>query len=707
MDQSEIKKVINIDTGNSLTILKDYKNYIDKLKNSLNELDTSSEEYKQTVEKIGAAEDTLNSLMKVNSTELESANKKYEELIGTLQDLEKQLNDVNNAGDKLDIEDKIADVTENIADLVEETVNSSDSIEDLGDAGVSTFGRMLEEAGGFEGVLSGLNGNLGQTISVLIQCGKTAMSAGVKVAAAEALATGGLTLIISSLVLIISYWDEISDFLGGCIDKIGEMTGLQSSYTKGVEQTEIAIENMNRKLDQSNEKLSFQLRLMRAQGATSLEVAKAEYNALAKQRNALSQEWNAALRRGATDEQKQEIIKAVREVDKNLKKSRENLIIERAKADAQEKARRQAEVSDVKTHNKTVSNINKENIDREKEQREKEAEQILERLHKANTDEVTLLKEKYENEKSILESAGKDTTALTEEFENKKLEILQKAAEKQQAQAANDLKAQADQLKADREQELYELQFQEYDGSKLEQEKAEIDAKWEVEQEYYLQRMELQQQYLEHFVGTKEQEKAAEAELDKVRQEYANKKMKYDDDIAKNGKKQADEEKKYKEKALKSTLNIAGDIFGALADLSEENSDAQKLFSIMQTTISTLEGAINAYKAMAGIPVVGPALGAAAAAAVTAAGIANINKIKQTTKDNASSMGATPSNNSLSMTNVSPLLNEESDLQRMTTLSEQGNSVTAAQQNVRVYVVDQDIRDANKRAEVVENNATF
>lgn len=724
-DQAEIKKVINIDTGNSLTILKDYKNYIDELKKSLNSLDTSSEEYKQTVEKIGAAEDVLNSLMKVKSSELTAANKKYEELTGTLRDLRKQLDDVNNASDRLEIQDKIADVTDSVADLVDETVNSSSSIKDFGDAGVSAFGKMVSGVGGVTGALNGLNGDLGQIIKVVIQCGKTAMSAGVKAAAAEAMATGGLTLIIAGIVAIIEYWDDIKGFLNVCIDKIGEMTGLQSSYTKGVNETEKAIGEMNKRLDEGNEKLSFQLRLMRAQGASAVEVARAEYNALAKQRNALSEEWKGALKRGSTEEQRQEIIKAVQETDKKLKAARENLYIERVKAAAQEKARRQAEIADAnKDREKAAATQSKiaesqrskaeaerqkaeEERKREEEQRQKAAEQILERLHKSNTDELTLLQEKYEKEKKILEDAGKETTVLTEEYNKQRLEIIQKTAEKEQAELGKNLKGQADQLKSEEEQKLYELQFQEYDGSKLEQEKAELDAKWAIEQEYYLQRIELEQEYLNNFVGTQEQKKQAEADLDKVRQEYANKKMKYDDDIAKNGKKQADEEKKYKEQALKSSLSVAGDIFGALADLSEENSASQKLFSIMQTTISTLEGAINAYKSMAGIPVVGPALGAAAAAAVTAAGIANINKIKQTTKDNAGSSVTAPNGNSLSMTSVSPLLNEETDLQRMTTLSEQGDSVAAAQQNVRVYVVDQDIRDANRKAEVVENNATF
>ena len=712
-DQNEIKKVINIDAGNSLTILKDYKTYIDNLKKSLEELDKSSDEYKQTVQDIEKAEDRLNSMMNAGNDKLEEANAKYEELIDTLQDLEDQLNDVNDAGDKLDLEDQIADVTENIRDLVDETANSSDAIEDMGDSGVSAFGTLLRSADGFKGSLGVLNGNLGQTVRVLAQCGKAATTAGSEAAAAEALATGGLTLIISLLVLVITYWDEISGFLDSAMDKLEDLTGTQNAYRRAVEETEKSIADMNARLDESNEKLDFQLRLMRAQGASALEVSRAELSALSKEQNEIINQLNKGYSSGnISEEQEKQLQDRLNGVKNRIKKTNEDIQIEQARVDAQEKARQEAQQNNLKSHNTNISHINKEHFDkeaeqrkREAEQREKEAQQILDRLHKENTNEITLLDEKYAKEKEILEKAGKDTNELTKEYENKRLELMQKAADKQQAQANKAMKAEIEDLKNEKEQELYELQFKEFDGDNLDVEKERLDAKWEIEQEYYLNRIELQQEYLDNFVGSKEAEAEAEKELDNLRQEFANKQMKYNYDVAENGKKKADEEKKYKEKALMATLNIASDIFGSLSDLAEENSEAQKLFNIMETTISTLTGAIDAYKAMAGIPVVGPALGAAAAAAVTAAGIANITKIKQTTKDNAPSLGGMEAPG-LSMTSVSPLLNEEADIQRMTALNEQGDSIRETQ-NVRVYVVDQDIRDANKKAEVVENNATF
>lgn len=58
--------------------------------------------------------------------------------------------------------------------------------------------------------------------------------------------------------------------------------------------------------------------------------------------------------------------------------------------------------------------------------------------------------------------------------------------------------------------------------------------------------------------------------------------------------------------------------------------EAWKAFSIAQAIVDTYKAANAAYAALAGIPIVGPALGAAAAGAAIAAGLANVAMIAQT-----------------------------------------------------------------------------
>jgi hypothetical protein len=69
-----------------------------------------------------------------------------------------------------------------------------------------------------------------------------------------------------------------------------------------------------------------------------------------------------------------------------------------------------------------------------------------------------------------------------------------------------------------------------------------------------------------------------------------------------------------------NTLKQASSLLG-------EATDAGKAAAIAATTIDTYQSATAAYKSLAGIPVVGPALGSVAAGVAVVAGLANVKKI--------------------------------------------------------------------------------
>lgn len=88
---------------------------------------------------------------------------------------------------------------------------------------------------------------------------------------------------------------------------------------------------------------------------------------------------------------------------------------------------------------------------------------------------------------------------------------------------------------------------------------------------------------------------------------------------------------KQNDKALnENKLNLAKSTFGNLATIFGEQSRAGKAMAIMQTTIDTYQAAVAAYGSLAAIPIVGPALGAVAAGAAVAMGLANVKKIAST-----------------------------------------------------------------------------
>lgn len=85
----------------------------------------------------------------------------------------------------------------------------------------------------------------------------------------------------------------------------------------------------------------------------------------------------------------------------------------------------------------------------------------------------------------------------------------------------------------------------------------------------------------------------------------------------------------------KSSLDALLALNDAFAGDSEQEQrkafERSKKIQTAQALISTYESAVQAFKSLAGIPVVGPALGSAAAAAAVASGLANVKAIQSQT----------------------------------------------------------------------------
>ena len=77
---------------------------------------------------------------------------------------------------------------------------------------------------------------------------------------------------------------------------------------------------------------------------------------------------------------------------------------------------------------------------------------------------------------------------------------------------------------------------------------------------------------------------------------------------------------------------------GLAANLGKETA-AGKAAAISSTLISTYQGAQDSYKSLAGIPIIGPALGFAAAAAAVAGGLANVKAITSTKTPQTAGIG--------------------------------------------------------------------
>lgn len=143
-----------------------------------------------------------------------------------------------------------------------------------------------------------------------------------------------------------------------------------------------------------------------------------------------------------------------------------------------------------------------------------------------------------------------------------------------------------------------------------------------------------------------------------------------------------------------------GDITRKQAERQFE--DVKKL-QIAETWISTLTGAMDAYKAMSSIPYIGPALGAAAATAVVAAGKLNVNKIK------ATKLGGN--------SNTEAVIPQTFDTAPTYTINSTGEDDTTRLENaivsglksatIKAYVVESDVTSSQAKQKAREDSTTW
>ena len=153
-------------------------------------------------------------------------------------------------------------------------------------------------------------------------------------------------------------------------------------------------------------------------------------------------------------------------------------------------------------------------------------------------------------------------------------------------------------------------------------------------------------------------------------------------------------------------MDIASSMFGSLSSILGEESKAGKAFAVAQATIDTYKAANAAYASLAGIPVVGPGLGYAAAAAAVLAGVANVKKILEVPDDGKET--SSPSSSVTSQSIVRPNISLSDTIPTQLTQNLMTDSeLSEMNKPTRVYVTETDISDTMNKVEVTETNASF
>ena len=134
---------------------------------------------------------------------------------------------------------------------------------------------------------------------------------------------------------------------------------------------------------------------------------------------------------------------------------------------------------------------------------------------------------------------------------------------------------------------------------------------------------------------------------------------------------------------------------GLAQNLGKETA-AGKAAAVASALISTYQGATDSYKSLAGIPIVGPALGFAAAAAAVTAGMANVKAITSTKTPQTAGMGggSSPSVSRPSAPSSAPPAFNIVGASDTNQLAEAIGG--QAQQPVKAYVVSNDVSTAQE-----------
>lgn len=159
--------------------------------------------------------------------------------------------------------------------------------------------------------------------------------------------------------------------------------------------------------------------------------------------------------------------------------------------------------------------------------------------------------------------------------------------------------------------------------------------------------------------------------------------------------------------AVSGILGSIADMYESDEENAEKNAEKIKALRIASATIDTISGAIAAYMGCQSLGQPwGAILGAIQAATVTAAGIANITKIKNT-KVGSSSSSSSSSTSSLGAVVQAPSYVPQVSETTISTTAEQNAQLKEILQPQRVYILNSDLEAAANATKVQTAETSF
>lgn len=496
----EIKKVISVDVSDSLdnldelrekvvsagysfSSLKSAKNYIDRLRASLIDIDETSEEYAERVEEIDKVQDKLNKAMKATGDKTKDAEGSYNALSKQMSELKKAFKATNDEAERevlakqiVNINDQLKEMDESIgnyqrnvgnyeAAFTDGLLNIAAKVKALSDPislatkGVNALGKAFKAlitnpVGAFimaivvavKALKKGFEGSETATNSL-----KRAFSALQPIMNAISNVFTGFANIVGSIAekaipALVNGLMKASDWMMSLLNKLGIVSDEKlESFRKSIEaqkeavkttqeltDREIALTERKRKFMEDEARLEMEISELRSKATnkeqyTAKERQKFLNDAIAKEREinneklALAQEeYDIMKKRSELTDNDAATNDALAAASANLYNTKREYYEKERELISQKIAAGQELSAAEKEIAEKVEEIKKEEL--------KKAEEIKKRAElslMSNTDrELKILEDKYKEEKALLEKYEQDTTKLTEEYEAKKQEIM-------------------------------------------------------------------------------------------------------------------------------------------------------------------------------------------------------------------------------------------------------------------------------------------
>ena len=694
------KKVVEIDTQQATTSVKDLRNQLKQLKDTMLSTEQGTEEYNNAMIK---AADIMHTLKE-----------QQEELNASAMDFGQITGNVVKATGGLVAGLQAAKATMNLFgvenDAVLESLQKMQNLMAITQAlpaldnGVKAFKRL----------------------SLVIKSA-TGATHGFK----AALVSTGIGAAVVAVGLLVANFDKLKAAITGTNEELEKQKKLKIE------------EDLKKTNDALEKRLNLEQQIRKAAGQSDLEIAKERVKTIEKEirdNEALSKEYErqAAMKAGekvnAINAGKaQSVVNALLNEERKLyEKSdvyarRANEIRENALKTAQEEVKLQERLE-------AASNIKKRNDEEAaaaEERRKKALEDILklqdsynklkdeirtysmtdeekelDKLNKLEEEKTQIVTDWAARRKITTEESEQQISEIHTYYENQRLEITKKYADERAAAAAEEAEKKKEAERQKVEEALTNLQFL-YDQqilviSEKELELSEQYRRGGITSEEYQEQLKLaQEQELQTLIESLE--KQLEVENLTADEEIAIKQRVVDAKMALNEMQVQNAEESAQREVMKwnAAAQGIGSIFSSLGDLMEEGSEEQKALQIMGATINMLAGITMAISGLFTTKT-GPwdiALAAIQAGAIATSGAATIAKMAKTKKQNTKSAGSSASAASSAVTMLQAPVQYTQDVQ--------GSSIEGAIKDTKVYVTETDITDTQNRVNVSESEARY